>query len=62
MSNVRVELHSETATGNKPATVKVFDGEKLVTTVVAEVRRGQGADGGFYPVVELNETKNEVGP
>lgn len=53
MSNIRVELTSEDGTSTIPAEVHVYEGEKLVAHVLAQVKWVQGADGKQYPRVLL---------
>ena len=57
---IRVETKSEIAIYSEPATVKVFDGEKLVAEVTAIIQHEQGADGGYYNVVKLVEQPIEL--
>lgn len=51
----RVEIESESGTSRAPASVKVYEGDKLVTTIIATVEMKQGADGGLYPCVTLKQ-------
>jgi hypothetical protein len=55
--NIRVEIESEIATSKDPAQVLVYDGDKLVAKVTADVESKQGADDGFYPCVMLKNVK-----
>lgn len=54
-SKVRVEIESEIGTSHKPARVLVYEGEKLVATVIATVEPKPGADGEQYPCVTLKK-------
>lgn len=50
---VRVEIQQEEAISRKPARVIVYQDEKPVAEVIAEVKLKQGADGDFYHCVTL---------
>lgn len=52
---VRVEIESEKLALGKPAQVRVYDGDRLITTVIAEIEMQQGADLGLYPAVKVYE-------
>lgn len=54
---VRVEVKSEIATSREPAKVVIYENDRVVAEVTAEVKLSMGADGGMYPCVKL--TKNE---
>lgn len=56
---IRVELAQESVVSNTPASVRVYQGEELVTEVVAEIVLQQGADGGHYNAVALVENQPE---
>ena len=53
--SVRVEIKSEVATSSDPAKVSVYEDNRLVAEVIAEVEQKQGADGGYYPCVTLKK-------
>ena len=55
---VRVECRSESGTGEQQAEVVVYDGDRVCVRIVGRVGRGQGADGGWYPLVELERVKD----
>ena len=52
---VRVEVKSESGTSREPAKVLVFEDNRLVATIIAEVELKQGADNGWYPCVTLKK-------
>lgn len=51
----RVDIESELGTSRRPARVLVYDGDQLVSEVIAEVELKMGADGGFYHCVTLKK-------
>ena len=53
---VRVEVQSEAGTSRNPAKVLVYEDNRLVATVIAEVELKLGADGGWYHCVTLRTT------
>lgn len=57
MADIRVEIESEEGTSHRPARMRVFEEEKLVAEVIAEVELKQGADGGYYHCVTLKKSK-----
>ena len=52
---VTVNILSEIATSREPARIMVYEGDKLVAEVTAEIHDEQGADGGIYSVVKLKK-------
>ena len=52
---VRVEVRSEVGTSREPAKVLVYEDERLIAEVLAEVELKQGADGGYYHCVTLKK-------
>lgn len=52
---IRIEISSETPLSPKPARIAIYDGEKLLAEVTANVERMMGADGAFYPCVALKK-------
>ena len=52
---VKVEVKSEIGTSSDPAKVLVYEDDRLVTEVVAEIELKQGADGGWYHCVTLKK-------
>lgn len=53
---IRVEIESEEATSERhSARVLVYEGNQLVTEVIAKVEPKKGADGGLYPCVTLEK-------
>lgn len=50
---VRVEVRSEIGTSRDPAKVLVYEDDRLVAEVIAELELKQGADGGWYHCVTL---------
>jgi hypothetical protein len=50
---IRVVLNSERAISRDPATVEVYDGDRLVSRVTVRMVHEQGADGGWYSVAKL---------
>lgn len=52
---IRVEIRSGVATSDKPATVLVYEDDRLIAQVVAEIEHLPGADGGHYPCVILKK-------
>jgi len=57
MSAVRVEIESEGGTSSSPARVRIYDQDVLVAEVTAKVEPKQGADGGYYPCVTLENSR-----
>jgi len=57
--NVRVEIESEIATSSRPARVLVYEGDRLVEEITAEVELKQGADDGYYHCVTLKKVKQQ---
>lgn len=51
--SIQVKVESESATSHDPAIVRVYNDDKLVAEVKAQLRLGQGADGGFYDCIQL---------
>ena len=52
---VRVEVESEIGTSRDPAKVLVYEDDRLVAEVIAEVELKQGANGGYYHCVTLQK-------
>lgn len=52
---VMVDIESEVATSDRLARVLVYEGDRLVVEVVAEVELKQGADGGYYHCVTFKK-------
>ena len=52
---VRVEVKSEIGTSCDPAKVLVYEDDRLVAEVIAEVELKQGANGGYYHCVTLKK-------
>ena len=52
---VKVEVKSESGTSRDPAKILVYEDDRLVAEVVAEVELKQGADGGLYHCVTLKK-------
>lgn len=52
---VRVEVKSEVGTSRDPAKVLVYEDNRLVAEVIAEIELKQGADGGWYHCVTLRK-------
>lgn len=50
---VRVELKSQIGTSWDPAKVLVYEDDRLVAEVIADIEHKMGADGNFYPCVTL---------
>ncbi|MDD5639405.1 MAG: hypothetical protein PHR47_01180 [Candidatus Pacebacteria bacterium] len=50
---VRIEIKQETGISREPAKVLVYEDDRLVAKVVAEIELKQGADGGWYHCVTL---------
>lgn len=50
---VIVKIQSEYGTSRDPAKVLVYENDRLVAEVIAEVELKQGADGGWYHCVTL---------
>ena len=51
-------LQDESVMLGTPATIQVQINEETVATVVAEIGRRQGAEGGWYPAVKLRMKEN----
>lgn len=56
---IRIECNSEVATSSKPATVRIYESERLVAEVTAAIQQEKGADGGYYDVVKLTKSAKE---
>ncbi len=54
---VRVETTNESVLLGGSARVEVYQGDRLVARVIAEVRPQKGADSGSYPAVEFEEVE-----
>lgn len=52
---IRVDIESEVATSDRPARVLVYERDRLVAEVIAEVELKPGADGGYYHCVTLKK-------
>lgn len=52
---IRVEIESESVILDRPAKVFVYKNNKLVAEIVAKIKPRQGADGDYYPAVELQK-------
>ena len=52
---VRVEVKSEIGISRDPAKVLVYEDDRLVAEVIAEVELKQGANGGYYHCVTLKK-------
>ena len=52
---VRVEIESESATSSRPARVLVYEDDRLVSEVIAEIELKIGADGGWYHCVAFKK-------
>ncbi len=52
---VRVEVNSEGGASRDPAKVLVYEDDRLVAEVIAEVELKEGADGGLYSCVTLKK-------
>ncbi len=52
---VRIEIKPETLNSREPAKIVVYDGDRLVTEIIAKVELSPGADGGMYNCVTLKE-------
>lgn len=50
---IRIALKSEVPALSEPAVIRVYDNEKLVAEVLAQIENKPGADGGMYPCVTL---------
>ncbi len=50
-----VSVKLESHVGTPTATVYVYEDDRLVTIVKAEVVSEQGLDGKYYPAIELKE-------
>ena len=53
--NVRVEIRSEAGTSSDPARVRIYEHDRLVAEIIAKIEPKQGADGGWYHCVTLEE-------
>lgn len=51
---IRIEIKSEIATSDHPARVLVYQGNRLIEEITAQIELKQGADGGYYPCVNLS--------
>ncbi|MBI2595640.1 hypothetical protein HYW46_02800 [Candidatus Daviesbacteria bacterium] len=58
--NVKIKLESAVVTSDRSARVLVYDGERLVAEILAEMRMGLGADYGMYHYVTLHPTQKTV--
>ncbi len=54
-TKVRVEGVDEGVRIRRDASVTIYDGDKLVTKVVAKIEKKQGADGGWYDCIVLKK-------
>jgi hypothetical protein len=52
---VKVQADSEGVLSGKPAEVRIYENDRLITKVVAKIELKQGADGGYYHCVVLTE-------
>ena len=52
---VRVEIGSESGTSYDPAKMLVYEDDRLVCEVIAEIEMKKGADGGWYHCVTLKK-------
>lgn len=52
---VRVEIKSEIGTSRDPAKVSIYENDRLLAEVIAEIELKQGADGGWYHCVTLRK-------
>jgi len=57
---IRVEIVSESGTSLDPAKVFVYENDRLVAEVVAEIELKQGADGGLYSCVTLKKKNGDA--
>lgn len=58
---MRIEVTSESGTGEQKAKVLVFNSaDELVARVDADIVHKQGCDGGWYPCVELTLAKDSA--
>ncbi len=57
MPNIRVEIESEGGCSRAPASVKVYDDDKLIMEVIAKIEPQKGADGGWYNCVTLEKVE-----
>ena len=55
--SIRVEIESEDNISNRPARVVVYENDRVVQEVIAEVNLKPGADGGWYHCVTLKKKK-----
>lgn len=55
---IRVEVESEEGCSERPASVRVFENNKLIVEVTATTELKPGADSNLYPCVTL--TKREI--
>lgn len=58
---VSLALQDESVVLGEPATVQLQVNEETVATVVAEVVKRQGVDGGYYPAVRLRLVEGGIG-
>ena len=56
---VRIDIQSESGTSNDPARVRVYENNTLVAERIARIEPMQGADGGWYRCIELENKKLE---
>jgi len=54
-SAVKIEIESEKAISKDPARVLVYENEKLVEIIIAQIDLQQGADGRYYPCIILKK-------
>ena len=57
---VKVEVRSEIGTSREPAKVLVYEDDRLVAEVIAEVELKQGADSGWYHCVTLKKQEQKL--
>ena len=52
---VKVVMIQGRGTSHDPAIVEIYEDDKLVKKISADVKDEEGADGGYYPTVKLAE-------
>lgn len=53
---IRIEIKSQIGTSSDPAKVSIYEDERLVAEVTADIEYQPGADGGQYPCVILKKS------
>lgn len=53
IGQIRIEIESQVGTSRNPASIHIYEGDRLIAEIVASTSLQPGADGGYYDCIIL---------